>query len=83
MHSPYSPLHTMPKVPDMPVNPPEPDDEEWERNNRNVIRLDAIAAIDILEFCLEELSDSQGNGFNSTRRDLAELRDYLQRDMDD
>ena len=72
MHAPYKPLHTMPKVPDMPVNFLEPTDEEWERNNRNNMRLDAIAAIDTLVSNLDEL---EHDGIHRhTQKYLAELR---------
>lgn len=83
MHAPYRPLHTMPKVPDMPVDKPELSDEAWERNNRNIMRLDAIAAIDTLVSNMMELSDDNGLGFQNTIKDLSELRDSLERDMEE
>jgi hypothetical protein len=83
MFAPYHPLHTVPKVPEQPIDPPELSDHEYDRNVRNSLRTDGIESIDRLESVLDDLSDENGQGFQNMRRELAHLRDYLLRDMED
>jgi hypothetical protein len=83
MHAPYRALHQRPTVPDMPVDPPEPSNEEYDRIYRNSCRIDAINSIRSLECALVELSDEHGLGYQNTLKTLADLRDYLERDLED
>ena len=57
--------------------------EDYHRNCRNSSREDAIDAIGKLECALGDLSDDQGNGFQNSLKDLAELREYLVRDWEE
>jgi hypothetical protein len=77
----FDPHRQAARLPEQPVSPPEISDEEYDRNVRNACRRDAIKAIDTLLANLEELH--QGNWFQDTQADLDELRDYLERDMED
>jgi len=83
MFTPYRALHQRPKVPDQPVDPGEASDEVFERNNRNWYRRKGIEAVDQLEESLDYLSDETGMGFQNTLKNLDELRDYLERDLED
>ena len=69
-------------VPEQPVDPVEVDDETFAKNLRNQDREDGIKAINTLNEVLSNLSDEHGNGFQNTLKDLAELKDYLERDFE-
>jgi hypothetical protein len=68
-------------IPEQKVSPPEIDDWDYDRNVRNACRKDAIQAIDTLVSNLDEL-DHDGK-HRHTQKYLENLRDYLERDMED
>jgi hypothetical protein len=69
------------KVPDMPVSPPEPDDETYDRNIRNSLRSEAMMAAATLIMCLDDLGPE--GDYRYTQKYIEQLRDYLEREMED
>lgn len=68
-------------LPEPPVNPPELSDEEEARDERNWARDESMELIDRLIANLDFL-DHDGIHRHSQKY-LAELQDYLERDMED
>ena len=66
-------------VPEQAESPPEIDGA-YERNLRNGLRDEICEAIDLID---DRLGELELNGHDNFLHSLAELRDYLRRDMED
>jgi len=77
----YSHLVTGRKVPDQAISPPEPTDEVYEKNVRNSCRREAIMALGTVISRLDEINHHGAGRY--TQRNLQNLQEYLQREMED
>lgn len=66
-------------LPEPPIDPPYPDEATYARNMRNALRDEICEAISLID---DRLAELDWTGFTNFLHSLAELRDYLVRDME-